>query len=252
MLARIRPCDDAALLRSVRKAIREGLDPLGEAFCHLVSPAERRGQGQTFTPDSVVDGMIMWARRQRRRVTRIVDPGAGSGRYTIAALKAFPHARAVAVEKDPLVALILKANLVATGLYRRARVVIGDYRQLTLPPIGITNLRHGPQPGCFMRTCKLGTHNADFVIGLWDGRVMAIECKASNSEVNGFKRLNKEVVVDAKDWTLRFGTDAVVPAAALRGVFKPSSVIEAQTQGVFLYWWHRIDELGAFLRTARE
>ncbi|MCE2721982.1 MAG: XamI family restriction endonuclease [Betaproteobacteria bacterium] len=131
-------------------------------------------------------------------------------------------------------------------------ILIGSgYKFVAKPKGGISNPKHGPEPGHFMKTCKLGTHNADFVIGLWDGRIMAIECKASNSEVNGFKRLNKEVVVDAKDWTIRFGRDVVVPAAALRGVFKPSSVSEAQAEGVYLYWWHRIDALGEFLRAAK-
>lgn len=134
-MTKVRICQDASLLRTVRMAIRAGDDPLGDAYCHLASADNRRGQGQTFTPDSVITGMVAWAVRQRKRTSRIVDPGAGTGRYTIAALRAFPAARAVAVEKDPLLALMLRANLLVAGLYRRARVVVDDYRKLQLSPI---------------------------------------------------------------------------------------------------------------------
>lgn len=86
---------------------------------------------------------------------------------------------------------------------------------------------------------------------LFDGRLLAVECKASNSEVNGYKRLNKEVVVDAGDWYRNFGQSNIVVAAALRGVFKPSNVSSAQRQGVYLFWWHRMSALNEFLSKAR-
>lgn len=112
---------------------------------------------------------------------------------------------------------------------------------------GIKSNADFPHRGKFMMSCTLGAHNADFVIRLFDGRLMVIECKASNSEVNGFKRLNKEVVVDAGDWVTEFGKSVVVPAAALRGVFKQASVAAAQNKGVHLFWWHRIDAFAEFL-----
>lgn len=116
---------------------------------------------------------------------------------------------------------------------------------------GIQLPGHFPQPGQFMTTCKLGEHNADFVIGLLDGRILALECKASNSEVNGFKRLNKEVVVDAADWIRKFGENVIVASAALRGVFKPANVEQAQDQKVYIFWWHRMRSLEQFLTEAR-
>ncbi len=116
------------------------------------------------------------------------------------------------------------------------------------PRGGIQQTSHAPRPGTFMRTCTFGDHNADFVIGLRDGRILALECKASNSEVNGFKRLNKEVVVDAGDWYRRFGESNVVAAAALRGVFKPANIGQAQAQKVAIFWWHRLRSLEKFLK----
>lgn len=122
-----------------------------------------------------------------------------------------------------------------------------NYLKVKKPRGGITGITNFPNPGEFMSTCRLGGHNADLVVRLFDGRLLAIECKASNSEVNGYKRLNKEVVVDSKDWSRRFGEDVVVTAAALRGVFKASNVAEAQREGVYLFWWHRLDALAQFL-----
>ena len=56
--------------------------------------------------------------------TRIVDPGAGSGRFVLAAGQAFPKARLVAVEMDPLAALMLRANLTVRGMAERATVLV--------------------------------------------------------------------------------------------------------------------------------
>ena len=115
---------------------------------------------------------------------------------------------------------------------------------------GIKLGAHFPERGTFVRTCAFGTHNADFVIALGDGRVLALECKASNSEVNGFKRLNKECVVDAGDWYRKFGESNVLAAAALRGVFKATNVVSAQEQRVHIFWWHRMEALADFLAAA--
>jgi hypothetical protein len=118
------------------------------------------------------------------------------------------------------------------------------------PQGGIKGPAHFPLPGTFVRCCTLGGHNADFVIRLRDERVLALECKASNSEVNGFKRLNKEVVVDAGDWYRRFGEESILAAAALRGVFKADNVEAAQSRRVYIFWWHRIADLKKFLAAA--
>lgn len=124
------------------------------------------------------------------------------------------------------------------------------YTRQPPPRGGIADVGMLPPRGVFMRQCKLGKHNADLVVMLFDGRLLAIECKASNSTVNGEKRLNKEVVADAGDWYAQFGRSNLV-AAALRGVFKPGKVWEAQDQGVYLFWWHRIEALAEFLDQAK-
>ncbi|WP_284427638.1 XamI family restriction endonuclease [Acidovorax sp. SUPP1855] len=124
------------------------------------------------------------------------------------------------------------------------------YTQVTKLLTGIKRISHFPEAGTYMRQTALGGHNADYVVRLFDGRLLALECKASNSAVNGFKRLNKEVVVDAGDWHREFGRSSVVAAAAIRGVFKADNVATAQSQNVFVFWWHKMDVLADFLASA--
>jgi methylase of polypeptide subunit release factors len=76
--------------------------------------------------------MINWVQAQAPE--RIVDPGAGSGRFIIAAGKAVPSARLVAVELDPTCALLLRAQLSVTGLARRTTVCVADYPSMNLGP----------------------------------------------------------------------------------------------------------------------
>jgi len=137
---------DKALVAAVVAAVQAGQDPLGDAYCRINSPESRRGRGQTFTPDFVVQGMLTWVRRQRKVVARVVDPGAGSGRFTLAALRAFPKAVAIAAEMDPIVALILRANLGAAGVTDRVEVRVADFRDLELPQVKGTTLFIGNPP----------------------------------------------------------------------------------------------------------
>jgi adenine-specific DNA-methyltransferase len=131
----IKPCTESRRIAAVVAGIKRGEDPLGNTYCAIKDPASRRGAGQTFTPSGVVATMLDWAGSMSRDISRVVDPGAGTGRYTMAALKRFPRAHAVAVEFDPYVAILLRANLAACGLSDRCRVIVGDYRDLKLPSI---------------------------------------------------------------------------------------------------------------------
>lgn len=70
----------------------------------------------------------------------------------------------------------------------------------------VSTLSNAPRAGEFCRESVLGTRKADFIIGLWDGRTLAIECKVSNSATNSVKRLNNDVVAKAEAWTQDFGT----------------------------------------------
>ncbi|HEX6271957.1 MAG TPA: class I SAM-dependent methyltransferase [Polyangiaceae bacterium] len=133
-----------ALVRDVSAAIARGEDPLGDALCRLRSPAVRRPLGATYTPEPLVRAMTAWA--SRRTPARVVEPGAGSGRFLVAAGRAFARAELVAVEIDPLAALLCRAHLSAAGLGARARVVVGDYREIALDAVSGPTLFIGNPP----------------------------------------------------------------------------------------------------------
>jgi adenine-specific DNA-methyltransferase len=124
-LAPARP--PTAVIAGLRRAIAEGADPLGEAFCRLRPPELRRGAGATYTPSPIVEAMVAWAAGDEAPA-RVVDPGAGSGRFAVAAGRRFAAARLVAVELDPLAAATCRAHLAAAGLASRATVLATDYR----------------------------------------------------------------------------------------------------------------------------
>lgn len=122
----------AELVLRAASLIRRGEDPLGDAYCAIRSPGERRPLGQTYTPHPIIEAMLHWA-SDHGTPARVVDPGAGSGRYLLAAGRRFPAAELHGSDVDPLATLMLRANLAAAGLAGRARIHLGDYRALALP-----------------------------------------------------------------------------------------------------------------------
>ncbi|WP_170382198.1 Eco57I restriction-modification methylase domain-containing protein [Ruegeria atlantica] len=134
------------LVATFRRGIEAGGDPLGDVFCALRSPEERREDGATYTPPAIVASMIAWAQRQSKTPVRIVDPGAGSGRFTIAAARAFPNAELIAVEIDPLARLLLRANAAVIGFADRLFVRASDFRRISLPATNGPTLFIGNPP----------------------------------------------------------------------------------------------------------
>lgn len=112
-------------------AIQRGDDPLGDAFVRLRSARQRRPLGAVYTPPQIVNAMVGWV-SSKESPARIVDPGSGSGRFALKAGRTFPNVSLVAVELDPLAALLCRANLTAAGLDDRSRVIVDDYRQADL------------------------------------------------------------------------------------------------------------------------
>lgn len=117
--------------RRVRGQIEAGSDPLGEIFCALRTPVERRESGATYTPKVIVKAMTQWA-CQNVKPGRVIDAGVGSGRFLVAAGRAFTNADLLGVELDPVAAIVARGHLAAAGLQKRARIVLVDYRDLTL------------------------------------------------------------------------------------------------------------------------
>lgn len=115
----------------------------------------------------------------------------------------------------------------------------------------IKTLGDAPKPGEFCRESHLGDRKADFVIGLWDGRTFALECKVSNSSTNSVKRLNNDAAVKAETWRKEFGTSQVVPAAVLTGVFAILNLESAQSRGLALFWAHDLKEMTAWIASTK-
>jgi adenine-specific DNA-methyltransferase len=138
------PEPDSRLVAAVRQNIERGEDPLGDALCRFRSPAQRRPLGATYTPRAVVDAMLELA--LPRAPTRVVDPGAGTGRFIVAAGRRFPSAQLIANELDPLACFLLRGHLAAAGLGARASVLLSDYREIALDACPGTTLFIGNPP----------------------------------------------------------------------------------------------------------
>ncbi|MEG8021778.1 Eco57I restriction-modification methylase domain-containing protein [Sphingomonas aerolata] len=148
-----RPKVGTAIVASCRDLIRAGQDPLGEALIALRSPENRRDVGAVYTPEAIVDAMVGWA-AHRGDPVRVVDPGAGSGRFLAAAAMAFPEAALVACDIDPLAMLLLRANAAVLGFSDRLDVRLVEYRLLKLAPASGPTLYIGNPP--YVRHHKIG------------------------------------------------------------------------------------------------
>ena len=89
--------------------------------------------------------MLRWA-AGAGRPARVVDPGAGSGRFLLAAGRAFPEVALVAVETDPLAGLTLRANAAVLGMADRLTLLAADYRTVDLPDVDGPTLYVGNPP----------------------------------------------------------------------------------------------------------
>jgi hypothetical protein len=115
----------------------------------------------------------------------------------------------------------------------------------------VDNISRAPAPGEFCRESLFGSRKADLIVRLWDGRVMPVECKVSNSSTNSIKRLNNDAAVKARTWLQEFGTSNVVPTAVLSGVFKLRNLKVAQDDGLMIIWAHDLDQMIEFVEATR-
>ncbi len=110
-------------------------------------------------------------------------------------------------------------------------------------------LTAAPAPGHFCGETRLAGTRADVVARLKDGRVMAIECKVSNSTVNSYKRLVHDTGGKAAHWYNQLGRAQVIPSAVLSGVYSTANLEDVQeNKGVYLFWQHRLADLAAFIK----
>ena len=115
----------------------------------------------------------------------------------------------------------------------------------------ISTLAQAPVSGEFCREALLGSRKADFIIGLWDKRTMALECKVSNSSTNSIKRLNNDAAVKAITWQREFGTAQIVTVAVLDGVYATRNLIDAQKKGLTIFWAHDLKAMVNWMHDTR-
>ena len=99
---------------------------------------------------------------------------------------------------------------------------------------------HHPAAMTYYPECSLRGRRADLVLGLPDGRIVAVEAKDSSSVVNSVKRVLNDTAAKAKGWRNEMGA-AVVPVALLSGVFGVANLKAAQDDGLYLVWSHELN-----------
>jgi XamI restriction endonuclease len=147
--------------------------------------------------------------------------------------------------------LTARANEAKAAQEELVRTALSDSGFTEVPARVIDTLRTAPDPGEFCGESMLGSRKADFVIGLWDDRIMAVECKVSNSRINSVKRIKNDAAVKATRWILELGDRLIVPAAVIAGVYHPPNLVSAQRDGLTIWWSHDLDQMITWIDQAR-
>jgi hypothetical protein len=145
-----------------------------------------------------------------------------------------------------------RANESKTAQEKLVAAALESVPMHPVAPRTIKALDEAPDRGEFVPAeCLVGTRKADLVGRLFDGRIMPVECKVSNSSTNSIKRLNNDAAVKAETWIADLGRTQVVPAAVLSGVFKVRNLEQAQERGLTIFWAHDLDKLVEFVNSTK-
>jgi hypothetical protein len=248
------------LLQLDESALAILTDPhLLKAFRYLAGPPVSSDDLRVLAEAVLSPGRLRSDPAMTRRIVEVVRIGLDRKRFPWVAEGRGP------TDVERQAAILASAALMATGHVGTARRSEGKAAQETMVETAflaagltkvnvrdIATLSQAPSPGQFCGESMLGERKADFVLGLWDTRVMAIECKVSNSSLNSIKRLNNDAAVKAEFWLKHFGTAQMVPAAVLSGVYKLHHLMNAQDHGLALFWAHDLVQLVGWIeRTKR-
>lgn len=229
------------------------------AFRYLTAPPISEDDLKTLAEASLAPTVLRanpeMAHRVRDIVCRILDP------------HRFPW---IGENRDPLpeernAAIVASAALIAAKkveTFRRndakdrqeakVKAMLADLGFTEVPKRAIPNGSAAPKKGEFMGETPLAGAKADVVATLHDGRILAIECKVSNSAVNSYKRVVHDTGGKATIWYDQLGKANVVASAVLYGVFSPANLETVQNdKSVALFWDHRLDDLRVFVEAAK-
>lgn len=233
---------------------------LGEALRYLAGPPISDDDLQVIADvDSIAPGVLARNPEALRKVYEVIERVIDPFRFpwVQAGVNPTPEQREAALLAS---SVLLAAQRIATERRNDGKDDqegrVKDYLRTInfeeVPTASITTLLRGPQANQFCAECLLGERKADVVVRLHDTRLMAIECKVSNSATNSVKRLNNDAAAKAEYWLKSFGTNNVVPSAMLSGVFKVMNLAQAQNRGLSIFWAHDLDKLGTFIEATRE
>lgn len=213
--------------------------PVSEDDLKVLMHARSLAPGRIAKEPGLVDSLVSFLRdwHDRRRfpwVSQGVEANEDQRRAAVLATTALIAMRKVETMRRNE-GKAIQEKLVETRLLRSQFTQVAKRR--------IKTVGNAPKAGEFCRESYLGTRKADFVIGLWDGRIMPVECKVSNSATNSVKRLNNDAAAKAEAWRRDFGASQVVPAAVLSGVYKTHNLEEAQDRGLALFWAHDLQQM---------
>lgn len=147
--------------------------------------------------------------------------------------------------------LTARANESKEAQERAVKTALRESGFTEVPTRSIPTLSQAPNRGEFCGESEFGSRKADVVVRLWDDRVLALECKVSNSSTNSIKRLNNDTAVKATTWIREFGSRQVVPSAMLSGVFKLRNLKYAQADGLTIWWAHDLEMLLGWIEGTR-
>lgn len=233
---------------------------LGEALRYLAGPPISDDDLQVIADvESIAPGILKKDPAALRKVFSVIERVIDPHRFP------WMEAGEAPTEQQREAALLASSVLLAAQRIATERRNEGKDNQETMvkdylrtlgfteaPTVAINTIVKGPQAMQFCAECQLGERKADVVVRLHDTRLMAIECKVSNSSTNSVKRLNNDAAVKAEYWIKQFGIAQVVPAAALAGVFKVLNLEQAQSRGLCLFWTHDLEKLGAFIESTKQ
>jgi len=241
---------------SLAEAYGQGL---GEALRYLAGPPISDDDLQVIASvDSIAPGVLKKNPEALRKVFEVIERVIDPHRFPWMKTGKPPTAQQ---REAALLAssVLLAAQRIATQRRNEGKdsqeTKVKDYLRglgfTETPAEKIHTIVKGPQAMQFCAECQLGERKADVVVRLHDTRLLAIECKVSNSATNSVKRLNNDAAVKAEYWIKQFGTAQVVPAAALAGVFKVLNLEQAQVRGLSLFWSHDLEKLGEFIAATK-
>jgi hypothetical protein len=232
---------------------------LGEAIRYLAGPPISDDDLRVIADvESLAPGALVKDKRALRKVFEVVERVIDPYRFPWVRRGAAPTPEQLDAALTAS-AVLLAARRIATERRNEGKdaqeAKVKEYLRALgykeVAPQTINTLVKGPQASQFCAECLLGERKADVVLRLHDTRLMAIECKVSNSATNSVKRLNNDAAAKAEYWLKVFGTSQVVPAAMLAGVFKVRNLEQAQQRGLALLWSDDLERLSASVESTR-